>query len=169
MKRFTCKRLIPSLAASAMVAAATLAPLPGFLAAGSMVHADPVSPLGLIRIERAATFINVAQVNVDVEYICSPVSNLGSTDTNGNITVTLTQPTGSGTGSVGSTLTGTVGFVVCDNHWHEATVQVFGPNFTTPSFTAGKACATATLRGTGVSTGPKLAQSTRDIFIDGIV
>jgi hypothetical protein len=44
MKRFNRKKLIPSLAASLMVAAATFAPLPSFLAAGSVVHADPASP-----------------------------------------------------------------------------------------------------------------------------
>ena len=43
MKRFNRKKLIPSLAASFMVAAATFAPLP--LVAGSVVHAYPTRPL----------------------------------------------------------------------------------------------------------------------------
>lgn len=52
MKGFNRKRLIPSLAASVMVAAATLAPLPGFLASGN-VYAAP--PLGNIQVEFAET------------------------------------------------------------------------------------------------------------------
>jgi hypothetical protein len=47
MKRFNRKKLIPSLAASVMVAAATLAPLPSFLVAGN-VYAATKSPIGTV-------------------------------------------------------------------------------------------------------------------------
>ena len=47
MKRFNRKKLIPSLAASVMVAAATLAPLPSLLAAGN-VYAATNSPTSTV-------------------------------------------------------------------------------------------------------------------------
>jgi hypothetical protein len=136
MKRFNRKKLIPSLAASLMVAAATLAPLPGFLAAGGVAHADPAHPLGFAKIESPAKLISYNQANVDVEYRCSPVQ--GSTA--GSLTVTLTEivngNVGMGVGTIGSS------FIMCDNKLHETSIVVMD----TGNFVWGKAFATAVLK-----------------------
>jgi hypothetical protein len=136
MKCFNRKKLIPSLAASVMVAAATLAPLPGFLAAGSVVHAAPASPLGFARIESPATHISYNQANVDVEYRCSPVS--GSTA--GSLAVTLTEIVngniGMGTGTIGPS------YITCDDKLRETSIVVMD-NY---NFVWGKAFATAVLK-----------------------
>src|SRR5262249_39040822 len=100
MKGLTRKRLIPSLAASVMVAAATLAPLPGFLAAGSVHAGSAFSARNFIEIHREAEFIastppfGVALVNVVSTYKCSPVGG----NTTATLRVTLTQGSTGGTG-----------------------------------------------------------------------
>ncbi|SRR6266849_5461835 len=69
MKGFHRTKLIPSLAASAMLAV-TLAPLPGFLAPAN-VYAATRTPLPHITIARTATLVGNA-VNVQITYKCSP-------------------------------------------------------------------------------------------------
>jgi hypothetical protein len=98
MKGFTRKRLIPSLAASVMVAAATFAPLPSFLASGSVAHAKTALPRNFVYIESPATFMmstpssgaTTSIVKVKVKYRCAPPYN--QTASQGSIILTLMQP-----------------------------------------------------------------------------
>ena len=126
MKRF--KKLIPSLAASVMVAAATLAPLPSFLTAG-VAHADAAfSHSGFVRILSPARLdvelpILIAQVNgIDVknEYLCFPGTN-GATL--GQIQVSATQ-TASQSGSGQAVVGYSISTVNCDGKPHIVTVPV---------------------------------------------
>ena len=137
MKSF--RRLIPSLAASAMIAAATFAPLPGFLAAGS-VHADPPQPLGRVYIGREAKFIDTHHINVPVEFVCSPV--VLRLNTVATLSVSVTQTRG------GTTVNGTGQLpppsIFCNNHWQDISVPVSADG-AVGGFNIGRAFATATL------------------------
>ncbi len=140
MKRFNRKKLIPSLAASFMVAAATFAPLP--LVAGSVVHAYPTRPLAHLFIESPALIENSGAINVEVGYRCSPISISGTTTTAGSITVNVAQATGIGTGTTPATVPPLSPAVICDGTIRETNVNVAA---TTGFFDANKATATATL------------------------
>src|SRR5689334_6705787 len=114
MKGFNPKRLVSSLAASAILAAATFAPLPSFFAP---VHAAPATPYVQVNNpakidESGGTGSN--SINVTLTYNC-PV---GSAAANVSVAVTQTAAqSGSGegaTGSTGGTPGGTpVGILTC--------------------------------------------------------
>ena len=98
MKGFNRKRIISSLAASAMVAAATLAPLPGLLAP---VHAAPAPPY--IQINNPAHIDQTLGtgengINVTLTYNCT------GTPTITDMQVGVVQPSGAGATSVIRTL-----------------------------------------------------------------
>ena len=125
MKHFNRKKLIPSLAASVMVAAATLAPLP--LAAGSIVHAYPAFPLrSFVRVENPGTFGTISgSISVELVYRCSPyLAGGGNTTTAGFATVTIAQQDGSA-----STIIPQEGApaITCDGHLQETSVNVPAP------------------------------------------
>src|SRR5262249_47506678 len=91
MKCFNRKRLIPSLGASVMVAAATLAPLPSFLASGT-VFAAPLGTIQTVSLGLSFSSPPAGSAPNDVrKYQCSPTIN---GDRSGSITIPLPQPTG---------------------------------------------------------------------------
>jgi hypothetical protein len=134
MKCFNWKRLIPSLAASAMVAAATLTPLPGFLTSGNAYafHARP------------SAFVNILKARIDdkgaivkVQYKCAPVLVNGTPSYAGRITLQLSQPF-----PVNSDEEINAATVFCNDQVNQTTVTLHGfANTPIP----GQAVATATL------------------------
>ena len=141
MNCFNRKKLIPSLAASVIVAAATLAPLPGFLASGNVYATPPTHHLptthqpvilAFARPHSPATLNTAGTVTIPVTYRCPRLSRAAT------INVKLVQH--SRTASTGSGMSTTP--LTCDNHMHLANVIVT-PN--TGSFVVGKASATAKL------------------------
>lgn len=142
MKRFNRKKLIPSLAASVIVAAATLAPLPGFLASGNVYATPPTHHLptthqpvilAFARPHSPATLNTAGTVTIPVTYRCTRLSRATT------INVKLVQHSHTAT-HIGSGTSTTP--LTCDNHIHLANVIVT-PN--TGSFVVGKASATAKL------------------------
>ena len=150
MKRSNRKKLIPSLAASVMVAVATFAPLPSFLASGN-VYATPIAKPDSIASSTAhnlpnanailppraipaspATLNTDGTVTVTVGYRCSRLSR--ATIINLNL---VQNPNRANTGSSTSTDP-----LMCDNQIHLASVIVT-PN--TGFFAVGKAGATTKL------------------------
>ena len=137
MKSFNQTKLISSLAASIMVATATLAPLPGFLASGS-VHA--ASPTDSIQIGDQAKLINGTTINIPVTYKCSP--DFAVPATHESILVQITQPStmGNGFGFEANPI------VHCNGLTNQIIVPVVithGQGF--GAFNLGLACASATL------------------------
>lgn len=139
MKGFNQKRFISSLVASAMVAAATLAPLPGLLATGS-VHAT--SATDFVQIGAQARLISGTTVNVPVTYRCAPSPAIPATSTGNleNILVQVTQPMpiGNGFGF------GVNAAVLCNGLMNQTTVTVNAGIF--GGYSQGPASASATLR-----------------------
>ncbi len=136
MKRFNRKKLIPSLAASVIVAAATLAPLPGFLASGNVYATPPTHQpviLAFARPHSSATLNTAGTVTIPVTYRCPRLSRAAT------INVKLVQHSRTAT-HIGSGTNTTP--LTCDNHIHLANVIVT-PNI--GSFVVGKASATAKL------------------------
>ena len=130
MKGFHRTKLIPPLAASAMLAV-TLAPLPGFLAPANVYAATPPNNVHITG--PALLNKSTGKVSVLIKYRCSP------TDPATMITVDLTEPPGgSNTGSGTSTST-----PKCNTREHTTSVTV-APD-TGSTFTKGTATATATL------------------------
>jgi hypothetical protein len=150
MKRFNRKKLIPSLAASVMVAVATLAPLPSFLTSGN-VYATPVAKFDSSASSTAhhlptvhatlppraistspATLNADGTVTVTVRYGCPRLSRATI------INLKLVQnPNRANTGSSTSTTP-----LTCDNRLHLANVIVTS---NTGSFVVGKASTTTKL------------------------
>jgi hypothetical protein len=155
MRGFNRKRLIPSLAAFAMIAAATLAPLPSFLAAGSVyAHGSH----NLVYVESPGRFHNGGFIVVEVEYRCFPFLDAGSTTTAGNITVNAIQSTVTGTGNNNTN-------VICDGHRREAGVTI-QPTVAGTFFDVGRACVTATLTGNTVLSPILAGPTTRSINVE---
>jgi hypothetical protein len=142
MNGFNRNRLMPALATSIMLAGAILAPLPSIHASGN-VYADPAHPLSFIHVNSPATLIDTSTstttstINVETNYRCSPSTPNGYI-TPGDISVTLVQPTGVGTGTAHETA------VICDNHEHDASVTVTTMK-STPPLSVGEASVIATL------------------------
>ena len=143
MKGFNRTKLIPSLAASAMVAVATLAPLPGFLAAGNVYAHDNTTPR--IKIGRLAR-LNLAGeqgkngIDVKIEYKCSPGPNTPILDV---FVEQSAVQSGSGVAATGDNSTTPI---KCDGYEHKVAVTVT-PNDPTldGAFNVSRATVTATL------------------------
>jgi hypothetical protein len=137
MKSFNRKKLISSLAASAMVAAATLAPLPGLLAS----NAYAVSPSDFIRITGPAHFISATTVNVPVTYSCAPNPTVPATTESIVVQVTQGLPEDYANG------TGMNPTVVCTGVATNTVISVaiVTPPSVSASFSVGNAAASATL------------------------
>jgi hypothetical protein len=171
MKRFNRKKLIPSLAASVMVAAATFAPLSGFLAAGS-VHAHAAFPArNFIEIHREAEFITSAppdetRVNVVSTYRCAPNPTAAGLNTSGFLTVRVIQGSTAGSGSTTMTpVSGGPSPIMCDGHVHKISTTVIAN--LGQIFQLGDAAASATLyNSSGIIGGiGKVASDTDEIHI----
>ena len=148
MKGFNRKRIISSLAASAMVAAATLAPLPGLLAPVHAAAGDFVQINNPAHIDaNGASGLN--GIDVTLTYLC----NTG-TNTTGQIVASVTQtPSQTGDGATIAPLT--AGPVVasnvanpvqikCDSVTHQVTATLYPPT-SAAFFNVGQATVTATL------------------------
>jgi hypothetical protein len=180
MKRFNRKKLIPSLAASVMVAAATFAPLSGFLAAGSVVHADPAFPapftekgshhahsFSFLRVENPGRLNRGAAIVVELEYKCFLIPNASNNSNLGNIIVTITQGTAQqGTPPQGAAMgTGNNDTnIICDGQEREAGVTV--PPMDQKFFDVGRACVTATLTSKNSTEIVLAGPITRDINVE---
>ena len=171
MKRFNRKKLIPSLAASVMVAAATFAPLPGFLVSGSVAHADDaVLPHNSVSIESPATFVmsthpsattTTSTINVKVKYQCAPYNQMAN---KGTITLTLIQPTTLTALSTTSENLIPSPAILCNDTVQETVVTVTATtNGDLPSLGIGQASANALLFN---SPNNLVAKATRNINIE---
>jgi hypothetical protein len=137
MKSFNRTRLISSLAGPAMAATAALAPLPGFLASGS-VHA--ASSTDSIQIGDQAKFVNDTMINLPVTYKCSP--NPAVPARHENILVQIIQPLTMGNG-LGFAINPIVRCNGLTNHIIIPVVITHGQGF--GAFNLGLASASATL------------------------
>jgi hypothetical protein len=142
MKCFNRTKLIPSLAASAMVAVATLAPLPGFLTAGNVYAHDDTTPHVEVGKLARLNLFSQGQNGIDapIIYMCSPT---GSTSPNVSVTVTQSsEQSGSGVEAMG---TNSMTPITCDGYWHKVAIAVTPTTPTNGAFNVSRATVAATL------------------------
>ncbi len=119
MKGLNSPRLIPSLIASVMLAVATLAPLPGFLAP-EKVYAAPATLLPLIHIGSPAHLHANGTLSIQITYTCSPTFGI----TTGAFQVQVDQFPTFGLSRIQ--------LAVCNGKQHKASVTVIPRGFFSP-------------------------------------
>jgi hypothetical protein len=131
MKCFNRKRLASSLAASAIVAAATLAPVSGIFTSG-VAHA--AARTDFVHIHSPARYISGTSVNVTLTYRCAPTTPLPSTTPSSKETlkvfVTQADP-----GALGGPTTASNPPVLCNDQINTVVVSVSSNSTAAPAVT----------------------------------